>query len=209
MSNESAIRMFESSRNNFVIFEESISKELGRHVSSIRLVFSLLDEKYKQTVNGTKPCMFSLPNTSSNNFLQFSTQSYEPDEELYSFHLKDKSTLVVGCANMVLNNGTVMSCFNIVPTSPVEEYFQAFKLTSVYDNGISILVNVHFDKQKRIQQITFQNFHLDDHPNLKKLIVKNTARPYEEDHLKDTLKKMNELGLDRIIKSSPTSLHGI
>jgi hypothetical protein len=199
-------QMLEASRNNMILFEKFISKELGKHVSSVKVVLQLLDSEYHQTLNGTKPCVFGVPNSSTNNFLNFSTQTYEPDEELHSFRLENSSALIAGSVNIILNNGTLMSAFSIVLSTSKNGESQSYNLTSIYDSDKNIILNIKFDKKMRIREMTLQNFSLDEHPNLKNTITKNIIRPYEANHLEDTLKKMNELSYDEI---KPREIRGL
>jgi hypothetical protein len=191
-------QMLEASRNNMIMFEKFISTELGKHVSSVKIALQLLDSEYHQTLNGTQPCVFGVPNSSTNNFLNFSTQTYEPDEELHSFRLENSSTLIAGSVNIILNNGTLMSAFSIVLSTSTNSESQSYNLTSIYDSGKNIILNIKFDKKMRIREMTLQNINLDEHPNLKNTITKNIIRPYEADHLGDTLKKMNKLSYEEI-----------
>lgn len=192
-------QMLAGSNLAFEMFKQHIFDNIGTYLSSIHLGFIILDDEYHQMQNGTEPCVLSAPVMGNSNSLTFITQCYEFDDDLHRIKMDNPETLIAGCANIILKNGATITGFRMIPTRPNGGNTQRFVLTSIYDKGMSIYVDVLFDNKRRIREINLSDFSLDQHVNLKTILTKNATCTFQMDHMADALKKANELILEDLL----------
>ena len=198
-----ALSLFMQSKTNFDIVKDDIAHNLGKYVSHITLHLKQLDSEHYQLDNGVPPCQFSSFVLNVNNIWTFNKQTYEFDDSLHTFRIRENN-IIVGDLLIHLFNGTNLTGFTIKPTIIDGKQQAQLTISSIYEQNIdqTMVIKLQFDKSKRIQCIEFPTIDISKHPTLKNIILKEVLCGYENAHTKNTLELMNKLSYDLIVQQS-------
>lgn len=207
--NKMASEMFQQSKLNFDIVKNDITNNLGKHVSHITIHLKQLDTEHYQLENGVTPCQFSSFVLNSRNIWKFCQQTYELDDCLQTFRIRD-DCIVVGDLIISLLNGTTITGFCIKPTIiDGKQSTQQLTVSPIYDqlhDQESMVIKLELDKSKRIKQVDFPTINISKYPNLQNMILKEVINGYETVHTKNTLELMNKLSYESILNKSKATV---
>ena len=195
--------MCETTMNNLRYIEHFVKLCIPEYIAHLCLNLQLTDPIHHQTANGTTPCRFVVVNTNTNignkNRLKFCQQKYELTSNPFTLV---GGTNLVGDVGIILNNNSVISCFCVKPVKldpcVLKSEMITIMLASVYDTVDDLALNITRDSRMQIKTIHFPNFNLDDHPNLKSIIMQKIMGDLYMSQLGSAFDLMNKLDFKRI-----------
>lgn len=198
--------MFDAITNNLKYIEHFVKSHISNYIAHLCLNLQLIDPIHHQTANGTTPCRFVIVNTNThnaNNHLEFCQQKYELTANPFTLV---NGTNLIGDAGIILNNNSVISCFCVKPVKLNVDVLKSETLTvmlaSVYDAVDDLALIITRDSRMQIKTIQFPNFNLDDHPNLKSIIMQKIMGDFYMSQLGSAFELMNKLDFNHIKAAS-------
>lgn len=199
--------MCETTINNLRYIEYFAKLCIPNYIAHLCLNLQMIDPIHHQTANGTTPCRFVIVNTNTGgnnkNRLEFCQQKYELTANPFTLV---NGTNLIGDVGIILNNNSVISCFCIKPlklnTDILKSETITIMLASVYDAVDDLALIITRDSRMQIKTIHFPNFNLDDHPNLKAIIMQKIMGDFYMSQLGSAFDLMNKLDFKRINSDS-------
>ena len=203
--------MCETTMNNLRYIEHITKSCIPNYIAHLCLNLQMIDLIHHQTANGTTPCRFVVVNTNTNantginnsNCLEFCQQKYELTSSPFTLV---SGTNLIGDVGIILNNNSVISCFCVKPVKLNVDVLKSETLTvmlaSVYDAVDDLALIITRDSRMQIKTIQFPNFNLDDHPNLKSIIMQKIMGDFYMSQLGSAFELMNKLDFNHIKAAS-------